>query len=406
MFKGNIIMKLIVILFMFLYLYSLSFGIFLTETIRVPAPMLFAFPLIFLFREKVSRFLYHKELWVLVIALFCYYVIGLSEFRSFAAYTIAVVVCILYFNYFIGGNRKRFHYSVLIFYLLLAFSSVIMVLNHFYPAVDGLRGILMDEQVLQSPSGIAVYQFNFGYQLAALVSFALLYAVLFNKYLVIKGAVFFACLVFIYLGMQRSVFVTFLFSVSLFLIIYYRLKAVFIICFAVVAGLVFYEQVLKENIQSRSNILTKNMNNDPAHNRTLLTMENLNIYADYPMGLVFYGKNWGDAIYRNQVFSSGLTSHNAYLMFFTYLGPFLGLGLLVMIYGSIVRIGFNALKEIRRKENALLICLGFSFLAVSLNAFSHNASLISADGPTLFLYFSILHLHKIIQDERSQEESA
>ena len=70
MFKGNIIMKLIVILFMFLYLYSLSFGIFLTETIRVPAPMLFAFPLIFLFREKVSRFLYYKELWVLVIALF------------------------------------------------------------------------------------------------------------------------------------------------------------------------------------------------------------------------------------------------------------------------------------------------------------------------------------------------
>ncbi len=137
------------------------------------------------------------------------------------------------------------------------------------------------------------------------------------------------------------------------------------------------------------------MNNDPEYNRTLLMSENINIFADYPLGLVFYGKNWSNVIYRNQVFASGITSHNAYFMFITYLGPFLGLGLLIIIYSSIIKIGFNALKEIRLKDNALLICLCFSFLGISINAVSHNAWLLSADGPTVFLYFSIIHLNKI-----------
>jgi hypothetical protein len=87
-------------------------------------------------------------------------------------------------------------------------------------------------------------------------------------------------------------------------------------------------------------------------------------------------------------------------MFITYLGPFLGLGLLLIIYSGVVGIGFNALKEIRNKDNALLICLCFSFIAVSINAAAHNGWLLSADGPTLFLYFSILHSEKM---KRSNE---
>ena len=164
----------------------------------------------------------------------------------------------------------------------------------------------------------------------------------------------------------------------------------------------FYNFVLKENVDPRTNILAKNIDNDPDHNRTLLVAENLRIYADHPFGLIFYGKNWSDVIYRNQVFASGITSHNAYLMFITYLGPFLGLGLLIIIYIKVLRIGFNAIKEIRLKENALLICLCFSFLGISINALSHNAWLISADGPTLFLYFSILHFDKVKSESNSQ----
>jgi hypothetical protein len=127
----------------------------------------------------------------------------------------------------------------------------------------------------------------------------------------------------------------------------------------------------------------------------LLTAENLRIYSEYPLGLVFYGKTWGDVIYRNQVFSSGITSHNAYLMFMTYLGPFLGIGFLFVIYIGVFRIAYHALKEIKKRENALLVCLCFSFIAVSINAVAHNAWLLSADGPTLFLYFSILHFDKV-----------
>jgi hypothetical protein len=195
--------------------------------------------------------------------------------------------------------------------------------------------------------------------------------------------------------MQRSVLVTFAFAITLFFIIYYRLKAVLIIGTVLFISLLFYNFVLINSIDASNNILTKNIDNKPEFNRTLLTTENLRIFADHPFGLIFYGKNWSDVIYRNQIFSSGITSHNAYLMFITYLGPFLGLGLLIVIYRKILNIGFNALKEIRLKENALLICLCFSFLAVSINSLSHNGWLISADGPTLFLYFSILHFDKV-----------
>ncbi|HEY0668394.1 MAG TPA: hypothetical protein VGD22_09485 [Sphingobacteriaceae bacterium] len=392
-------MKLIVILLMILYLYSLSYGVFMTELFRIPAPMVFCFPLIFLFKEKIRSIPYHKEIWAILAAIFFYYIIGLSDVRSFLANSISVGICILYFYYFISSNTKRYNYSIIIFYSLLTFSAIVMVFNNYFPAVNSLREFIMGEPVLQSPSGIAISQFTFGYQLAALAPFLLIYTFLFHKPLLVKVLVFLTCLGFIYLGMQRSVLVTFVISVTLFLMYFYRFKAVLVITTAIFAGVVFFNFVLEENTSSSDNILAKNINNDASHNRTLLTAENLNIYADYPLGLVFYGKTWGDAIYRSQVFSSGFTSHNAYLMFITYLGPFLGLGLLVFIYSKVVRIGFNALKEIRFRQNKLLLCLCFSFLAISINALSHNAWLISADGPTLFLYFSILHLNKLQTEE-------
>lgn len=380
---------------MVLYLYSLSLGVFMTATFRIPAPLLFSFPLLFLFREKSDSLLYRKELWSFSIAFFFYYLIGIGDFRAFAANLIVVILCSFYFNYFISSNRVRFNFSVLIFYALLAISSVIMVLDHFFPEIKSVRELIIDDKVLQSPSGLASTQFTFGYQLAAFGPFVLIYTFLFHKPVLIKVLVFVSCLIFIYLGMQRSVLITFVISLTLFLLIYFRLKAVFFLVIAVFIGALFFNYVVEHDKNRPDNIFTKNENNDSDYNRSLLTSENLKIYSDYPLGLIFYGKNWNDVIYRNRVFSSGVTSHNAYLMFITYLGPFLGLSLLLIIYSRVIRIGYNALKEIRLKENALLICLCFSFLGVSINAFAHNAWLLSADGPTLFLYFSILHLSKM-----------
>lgn len=367
----------------------------MTEVFRIPAPLLFCSPLILLYKEKSDRFYYWTELFVLASAVFCYYIIGSSDFKTFTATIISMVICVCYFNYFINTNKSRFNYSILIFYLLLAFSAVVMVLNHFYAEMNSVRELIMNEVVLQSPSGIAISQFTFGYQLAALVSFAVIYTIVFHKPFYIQILVFLICLLFIYLGMQRSVFITFACSITLFSLLYYRYKAIFIIGIAICTSLLFYNYVLKDNSDNRNNILSKNENNDPEFNRSGLVAENLKIYTDYPLGLVFYGKSWGDVIYRNRVFSSGITSHNAYLMFFTYLGPFLGLGLLLALYSRVLRIGFAALKQIRLKENSMLVCLCFSFLGVSINAMSHNAWLISADGPTLFLYLSILHLNKV-----------
>ncbi len=380
---------------MVLYLYALAFGIFMTASFRIPAPLLFGFPLILLFREGSKELVYSKELIAFSLALISYYVIGIGDYPSFFATILNVGLCLFYFNYFIGSNTARYNLSVFIFFILLGISAVVLVLNNFFAGVDGLRSLLVDDLILQSPAGISTTQFTFGYQLAAFTPFILIYTFLFQKPLFIRLLVFLICLLLIYLGMQRSVFVTFVCSISLFLIFAYRLKAVFLIVIAVFFSVAFYTYFLQNEVNSRDNIVAKNINNDPEHNRSLLTAENLRIYSDYPLGLVFYGKTWGDVIYRNHVFSSGITSHNAYLMFMTYLGPFLSVGFLLFIYSGVFRIAFYAIKEIRKRENALLLCLCFSFISVSINAAAHNAWLLSADGPTLFLYFSILHFNKL-----------
>jgi hypothetical protein len=169
------------------------------------------------------------------------------------------------------------------------------------------------------------------------------------------------------------------------------------------ASLLFFNYVLKDNLGGAENILTKNEHNDASNDRSGLAMENLRIYTEYPFGLIFYGKNWGDVIYRDYVFSSGITSHNAYLMFFTYLGPFAGIGLLLAIYYKPIQLFLGAVRFIRKKENALMICLCFSFIGICLNALSHNPWLLSADGPTVFLYFSILQLHHIQTREVAED---
>lgn len=401
-------MKLIIALFMILYLYALSFGIFMTETFRIPAPFIFCFPLIFIFKDKDGiPFLYTKEIILLSLAIFLYYFVGLSEFKTFVKNMLSIMICAFFFNYFIGNSRARLNSAILVFYLLLTFSAIIMVIDSFYD-IENIRSLLMNEKVVQSPAGIAIHQFTFGYQLAALTPFLFIYSCTYNRPFLLKVVLLMVCLVFLLLGMQRSAFVTFGISTILFLIIYYRFKAVFLLTvFIILCGLIYYF-ALHDNLDGVSNIIVKNDKSNPAHNRASLTAENLNIFFNHPYGLIFYGKNWGDVIYRNYTFAEGMTSHNAYLMFVTYLGPFLGLGLLISIYHKIIGIFLKIIQAIRSKENRLLVCLCFSFLAISMNALFHNAWLIEANGPTVFLFFCIVHMYKfkmveIITDDQSSK---
>ncbi|WP_316791778.1 O-antigen ligase family protein [Pedobacter frigoris] len=386
-------MKIIAAIFLVLYLYVLAFGIFMTDLFRIPAPLIFCVPLVFFFKEKDNtEFIYWKILLLLASAGFLYYVVGLSVLNGFAANIICIIVCALFFNHFVGISKERFNYVVAVFFGLLTVSCIVLVFDHFYE-ISKWRAMLMGERVMQSPSGIAIYQFNFGYQVAALTPFAFIYTCVFNKSLLVKGLVLAVCLGFLFLCMQRSAFVAFIFCVVLFMLLYYRGRAVISLTLMVLVCAGVYNYVLKDNLDNVENIITKNVHNDAAYNRGGLVEENLRIYIDYPFGLIFYGKNWGDVIYRDYVFSSGITSHNAYLMFFTYLGPFLGLGLLVGIYYKVSAICIHVMEFIRMKENAMLVCLCFSFIGVSINALSHNPWLIGADGPTIFLYFGILHLY-------------
>jgi len=387
-------MKLIAAVFLIGYLYTLAFGIFMTDFFRIPAPFVFCFPLIVLFKEPTnSAFIYWPALLFLSAAGFLYSVVGMSAGTSFAANIISIILCAVFFNHYIGTSTERFNYTVFIFFGLLVVSVVVLLMDHFFVNMASLRSALMGEKIIQSPSGIAVYQFNFGYQLAALTTFAFIYTCVFQKPILIRGVVLAICIGVLFLGMQRSAFVAFIACITLFMLFYYKEKAIvsIVLVVAVSAGLYFF--VLKNNLDNIENIITKNEHNDAAYNRSGLLEENLRIYLDYPFGLIFYGKTWNDVIYRNYVFSSGITSHNAYVMFLTYLGPFLGLGFLIVIYYKVGRICFQVAMYIRAKENAMLVCLCFSFAGVSINALSHNPWLIGADGSTIFLYFGIMQLY-------------
>ncbi|HKG05946.1 MAG TPA: O-antigen ligase family protein [Pedobacter sp.] len=387
-------MKLIAIALLVAYLYTLAFGVFMTGFFRIPAPFVFCFPLLVFFKERINtEFIYWNTLLFLTTAGFLYSVVGMSVDAGFAANIISITICAFFFNHYVGSSVERLHFVIFVFFALLGVSVIVLMLDHFFINMSSLRSTLLGEPIVQSPSGIAVYQFNFGYQVAALAPFAFIYTCVFQKPLLIRGIVLAVCIGFLFLGMQRSAFVAFVICIILFMFFYYKGKAILSVALVglVCAGLYFL--VLKDNLDNIENIVTKNEHNDAAYNRSGLLEENLKIYLDYPYGLIFYGKSWNDVIYRNYVFSSGITSHNAYMMFLTYLGPFLGLGFLLAIYYRVCAICVYVIKYIRAKENALLVCLCFSFVGVSINALSHNPWLIGADGPTIFLYFGVLHLY-------------
>jgi hypothetical protein len=368
----------------------------------LPNAILFGLPLLLIAAKPLEQsFGYTKELIVFFIASFFLYIIGYQDMKYFFVVIIILVFCALYFNNIIAFNLQRFNASIIIFYGLLAFSSLIMVINHYLPVqIDRLRSILIGgELIQQSPSGITASMFSFGYQIAALTSFAIIAVTTFKQknaiWLLVLGMIGYIILY----GMNRSAFVAVGFSVAVFWIIYYRFKVVMIFGLLAILAFSFSNTIEELSSGRKQNILSKNERTTDG-NREDLMVENIKILADNPYGLIFEGKTWDDVAGRNPIFRMGerglVTSHNAYLMFLTYLGLILGGLLLVFIYHKIIKITWFAIHHLRDKEYALLVCLCFSFMAISINALFHNEWILgSGCGPTLFLYFSVLHLYRI-----------
>jgi membrane protein implicated in regulation of membrane protease activity len=394
------------ILLVVMYLYTLTFDIFLTSLIRVPAPIVFCLPLIFLFSDPVNdHFRYTKEMVIFFIAGIMYFLIGMQNITSFFAVMIVITFCALYFNYFIAGNRKRFDLSVWIFYSLLSVSGIILLLDHQFK-IPEIRSFLAGDVILQSPSGISTTMFNYGYQAAALSAFLAVATAIYSKSFITHLLSIALCILLIFYGMQRSVLVAFGIGLMVFWIFYYRYRTVLMIGMFVLAGIFSTQYLDRFSSDKQQNILSKNQHNkDDGEKREGLIMENLEVISDYPFGLIISGKSWNDVVKNNLVYKSGehvITSHNAYLMFITYVGIVGGILFLYLIYRKVISVIWLALKNIYDKDNALLICLGISFISISLNSFFHNGWLLGGSGPTLFLYFSILHLDGIKKEKLSK----
>ncbi|MEO8584308.1 MAG: O-antigen ligase family protein [Flavitalea sp.] len=354
-------------------------------------------PLILFFHKSRSFYSFSLEISIFLYATLLYFVIGQEDVKMFVVSNMVFIICCLYFRFFIGNSLLRFRFSVAVFYALLAVSTVVMYLNHLYPdQIDTLRAKLIGDPVNQSPSGITSAIFSFGYQLAALTVFIFLYT--FMK----KGAVpifivFALSLAAIYYGMQRSVLVDFFACLGIFLFIYFGFRK-FMLVAAIAAVLIFglMPLVINNNSQ-RDNIFSKNKQNlEEGEQRTDLVTENLKIYANYPLGLIFYNKKWSDVIRGNPAYPEGITSHNAYLMFFTYLGPVLGIVFLIGLYYRVGSIFKYALTLIKGLKDPLLIAMCFSLLAACINSLFHNAWLLeTANGVIVFIYVGVIHYYKV-----------
>jgi len=322
-----------------------------------------------------------------------------QDIASFIAFLIKLSCVIIFFNFIIADSIKRLNLTIYIFISILFFSGLIMLLDHQYN-IAGIRSLLVASQVTQSPSGISLTLFTFGYQMAALTSFLLPFLILYKKNWLLSLILMGLAICFIFFGMQRSVLVAFGAASLLFVLPYYKAKSIIMLLGLVV--IVFIGQNYVDGFSSekdQQNILNKNVkqsNNN--EDRSDLMTENLKVIADYPFGLIFYNKSWNEVVQHNYVYKSGsgiITSHNAYLMFITYLGPLLGLLLLLLLYLKISQIIWHSFKHIKHEENTMLVALSCGFLGVSINSFFHNEWLLSGSGPTLMLYFALLHLYNI-----------
>lgn len=379
------------------YLYTLAFTIFITDRIKIPATILIV-PLLLFRYVPVKAFAYWKETLLILFALLLYNIVGMADVRAFSAGLLTTGGCAVYFNYFVGDSRKRLYASIIIFTGLLFVSMLILVVDHYnQDAIDPIRSRLIDDEVKQSPAGIAPTQFAFGYQVVAFTTFVFIAAISYRLNMLFQLICLAICFLFLFFGMNRSAFVCFVVTSVMFILIAFRLKGFLLL--AVVALIVgsIYQDIVNTPPLNKNNILSKNQAKEADEfNRSELTAENLKIMEDYPWGLIFYGKTWEEVVYRNPAFPSGLSSHNAYLMFITYVGPVFGIGILIMLYSLILKTGIQ-LAAGPLKYDPMLVALFGAFLALSLNALSHTAWLLNADGPSIFFFFALIHTIKFQQ---------
>jgi len=399
--------KGLLVVLMTAYLYTLAFSIFMPDAFRIPA-IVTVFPLLLFKHPSAKGFEYSKELILCIAAVFLYNVIGMNDFPGFFATSMVIGACFLYFNYFIGNSKTRLYATLAIFATLLLGSMIVMVLDHFsQSATDQLRSRLLGEQVKQSPAGLATTQFTFGYQVVAFTTFLFLTLLAYRRHLFMQIIGFVACLVCLYLGMNRSAFVCFSIISTIYILAAFRFKGVLVIATTIIFTVIALNYASDQNFGGKDNILSKNRAKEANDfNREDLSAENLKIIGDYPFGLIFYGKKWEDVVYKNPRFPSGLSSHNAYLMFITYLGPILGTALLLMLYLPMASVGARLITR-PSAHNPLLIAVFGTFVALSLNAFSHNGWLLNADGPSVFFFFCLVHLlreHRLSEQKQLHEQ--
>src|SRR5690606_41109827 len=99
--------RIIFFVLIFLYVYVTTFNIFLTEIIKVPAPILILTPLLIFYSQDNVNFRYGLQGILFFIAVMLNMLIGESELVGLFAFIINLACFIIFFNYIIGDNLER-----------------------------------------------------------------------------------------------------------------------------------------------------------------------------------------------------------------------------------------------------------------------------------------------------------
>lgn len=382
----------------FLYLAA---DVYVTRTVRLPLPALFAGLLLLAGGREVWRRVGHPRdwpswaWWPLVFLL----IAAVKDPLQSVAYATVYTSLLMYFRGVVGPSPARYRWACRLYAVVLTVSACVLVLSRIQPLAGiALRGLLLGHselQVLQA-TGLATMVHIYGYQAAALggMGLALAYdASERARARLVLGALLLAgSSLVLLLSWQRSAALAVLAAAVVLavrkgawpLLKTTAVLAPIVACLLLLPGA---PSLLDDTI------VGKNQADIKKEWRLELQAETLEIIAAHPLGLVAEGKSWDYSLFRwgGALSRKGLSGHNAYLMQVAYFGWPVALLLLLILArtaAAALRHGFGGGST---DAGVWPLAISCALIALLVNALLHNSSLFNAEGSTLFAYVAVWH---------------
>lgn len=379
------------------YLLFIVESTFLTPTLRIPAPV-FGWPLVLWGLIEAGRGKHWPlpkwMIWVLVI-------MGFRALehdpRNSVAQLSIMVTALLLFRLYVSTSVTRWLRICRLFLAILFFSGMVMLIGRVIdPELSiRIRKLLFVDVLYPTPLGLARRIHTFGYQVAAIGAATIAIAAIRGSgkhLLIVPPAMIIGTLTLLW-GMQRSAVVSTILS---FLCLVPMVRRKRILIAGTIAGLVAVSvmgYVREETTQP--DVYGKHLSDTTQAERLQMQLEGMELIAKHPLGLILSGYSYKEVVATQGglLSVSYTTPHNAYLQVILSQGVPI---VLLLFYGffltgrAIFRIA-RGLHTFTVQVRLLSMAMAMALVATLVNATMHNASLFTANGPTVFCFVAVHH---------------